>query len=395
MNKYIVSAICGCLFFVNGFSQDRNIEELLNEIEQNNTELKGYESFIESQQLENRSNNNLPDPQLSGYYLPFGDNATGDYTEYEISQSFEFPTVYAARGKWNDLKSTQLQRSYAKKRQEILLSAKELLIEIAFLQKQKAIETERKIQSKQVFDQIQVLFDKEQIGILDLNKAKIAWIQEQFVVEQIESEIQILLSKLKTLNGGKAIEDGLEAGISLRIEVGKEVGLWQEKLAKDPAVQELKAAETASLQKVTLERNKVLPNIALGYNYQGVSSSNYSGFYGGISIPLWNSKNKVKAAQANYDYQQSNTLLITTSLYTQFQETYNRYELMLEKYNEYRTTMENLNSEDLLFKAYMLGEYSFMDYYVELQFYRNALDKMLQMEKELELLKAQLLKHQL
>lgn len=395
MNKHIVSAICGCLFFVHGFSQDKNIEEVLNEIEQNNTELKGYKSFIESQQLENRSNNNLPDPQLSGYYMPFGDNATGDYTEYEISQSFEFPTVYGARSKWNDLKSTQLQTSYAKKRQEILLSAKELLIEIAFSQNQKAIETERKTQSKQVFDQIQELFNKEQIGILDLNKAKIAWIQEQFVVQQIESEIQILLSKLKTLNGGKAIDDSLEAGISLPIEVGKEEGLWQEKIAKDPALQELKAAETASLQKVTLERNKVLPNIALGYNYQGVSISNYSGFYGGISIPLWSSKNKVKAAQANYDYQQSNTLLITTSLYAQFQETYNRYELMLEKYNEYRTTMDNLKSEDLLFKAYMLGEYSFMDYYLELQFYRNALDKMLQMEKELELLQAQLLKHQL
>lgn len=395
MNKHIVSAICGCLFFVHGFSQDKNIEEVLNEIEQNNTELKGYKSFIESQQLENRSNNNLPDPKLSGYYMPFGDNATGDYTEYEISQSFEFPTVYGARRKWNDLKSTQLQTSYAKKRQEILLSAKELLIEIAFSQKQKAIETERKTQSKQVFDQIQELFNKEQIGILDLNKAKIAWIQEQFVVQQIESEIQILLSKLKTLNGGKAIDDSLEAGISLPIEVGREEGLWQEKIANDPALQELKAAETASLQKVTLERNKVLPNIALGYNYQGVSISNYSGFYGGISIPLWSSKNKVKAAQANYDYQQSNTLLITTSLYAQFQETYNRYELMLEKYNEYRTTMDNLKSEDLLFKAYMLGEYSFMDYYVELQFYRNALDEMLQMEKELELLQAQLLKHQL
>jgi hypothetical protein len=57
--------------------------------------------------------------------------------------------------------------------------------------------------------------------------------------------------------------------------------------------------------------------------------------------------------------------------------------------------MGNLESEDLLFKAYMLGEYSFMDYYVELQFYRNASDKMLQMEKELQLLQAQLLKHQL
>ena len=394
MNKHIVSAICGCLFFVSGFSQDKNIEQLLNEIEQNNTELKGYQSFIESQQLENRSNNNLPDPQLSGFYLPFGDNDTGDYTEYQLSQSFEFPTVYAARGKWNESKSQQLASAYANKRQEVLLKAKNTLLELAYLQKQKTVEAERKTQSKQVFDQIQKLFDTEQVGILDLNKAKIAWIQEQFAVEQIETEIQILLSKLKTLNGGNEIS-GISTGLALPIEVGAEESLWQEKLSNDPLLQELKAIETSSLQKVKLEKNKVLPNVALGYNYQGVSGSHYSGFYGGVSIPLWNSKNKVKAAEANYEYQQSNTQVISTSLYTQFQETYNRYELMLKKYNEYQTTMGNLESEDLLFKAYMLGEYSFMDYYVELQFYRNASDKMLQMEKELQLLQAQLLKHQL
>jgi cobalt-zinc-cadmium efflux system outer membrane protein len=379
---------------MNGFSQTKNIEELLNDIEQNNTELKGYQSFIESQQLENRSNNNLPDPQLSGYYLPFGDNSTGDYTEYQISQSFEFPTVYAARGKWNESKSQQLESAYANKRQEVLLKAKNTLIELAFLQKQKLIETERKTQSKQVFDQIQKLFDAEQVGILDLNKAKIAWIQEQFVVEHIESESQILLSQLKTLNGGNAI-DGISTGILLPIEVGTVESLWQEKVANDPLLQELKTNEASSLQKIRLEKTKVLPNVALGYNYQGVSGSNYSGFYGGVSIPLWSSKNKVKAAEANYEYQQSNTEVITNSLYTQFQETYNRYELMLEKYNEYQTTMGNLNSDQLLFKAYMLGEYSFMDYYVELQFYRNASDKMLQMEKELQMLQAQLLKHQL
>lgn len=394
MNKYIVSAIFGCLFFVNAFSQDKNIGELLNQIEQHSTELKGYQLFIESQQLENKSNNNLPDLQLSGFYLPFGDNTTGDYTEYQISQSFEFPSVYGVRGKWNKSKSEQLSSAYSTKRQEVLLQAKGILLELTFLQKQKVIETERRTQSKHVFDQIQELFDKEQIGILDLNKAKIAWIQEQFIVQQIDSDIHIQLSKLKTLHGGNPI-DGVSLQIVLPAEIGTIEDIWQEKLTMDPRLQELKANEEASLQKIKLEKNKMLPNLALGYNYQGVRGSNYSGFYGGVSIPLWSSKNKVKSAEANYEYQQSNTQVITTSLYAQFLETYNRYELMLTKFNEYQTTMGNLESEDLLFKAYMLGEYSFMDYYVELQFYRNASDKMLQMEKELQLLQAHLLKHQL
>ena len=227
-----------------------------------------------------------------------------------------------------------------------------------------------------------------------MNKAKIAWIQEQFVVEQIDSDIQILISKLNILNGDKPL-DVLSTETLISTEIGSIENLWKEKLSKDPSLQELNINENTSLQKVKLEKNKILPNVAIGYNYQGVNGNNSSGFYGGLSIPLWSNKNKVKAAQANYEYQQSNTQVITTSLYSQFQEIFSGYQLMRSKFNEYQSTMGNLESEDLLFKAYMLGEYSFMDYYVELKFHRNASDKMLQMEKELQLLQAQLLKHQL
>jgi cobalt-zinc-cadmium efflux system outer membrane protein len=202
------------------------------------------------------------------------------------------------------------------------------------------------------------------------------------------------MSKLNTLNGDKPL-DGLSTETIISTEVESIENVWKEKLVNDPFLKELNANENASLQKVKLEKNKILPNVALGYNYQGVNGTNYSGFYGGLSIPLWNSKNKVKAAQANYEYQQSNTQVATAILYSQFQETFNRYQLMRSKFNEYQSTMGNLESEDLLFKAYMLGEYSFMDYYVELQFYRNASDQMLQMDKELQLLQSQLLKHQL
>ncbi|MEO2053364.1 TolC family protein [Flagellimonas marinaquae] len=394
MNTYIVSAICGCLFYVVGFSQDKNIGELLNEIEQNNIELKAYQSLIDGQKLQNKSGNNLPDPQLSGYYLPFGDHQTDDYTEFEISQSFEFPSVYAARNKWNNLKAEQLQAAYGEKRQEILLKAKKWLIDFFILQKRKTIEDERKKQSQEVYEQMQELFNREQVGILDLNKAKVAWIQEQFVVEQLEAEIQNQKTALQALNGNQPLGlDNLQFNIPFQIQTVAD--LWNEKLAKDPKLLELKAYEAAAQQNVQLEKNKLLPDLSLGYNYQGVNGNNYSGVYGGLTIPLWNSKNRVKAAQANYEYQQSNTQVEQQMLYAKLQQEYNQYQLLLNKYTEYQDTIETLNSEDLLFKAYSLGEYSFLEYYMEVQFYRDATDRMLQMEKQLQLLQAQLLIHQL
>lgn len=394
MNIKIVCAIGACLFVGKAYSQAKTVDELLNQIEQNNTELKAYQSYIDGQNLQNKSGNNLPDPQLSGYYLPFGDHQSNDYTEFEISQSFEFPTVYAARSKWNNLKAEQLLAVFTKKRQDVLLEAKEGLINLYILQKQKSMEANRKLQSQRVYEQMQKLFNKEQVGILDLNKAKVAWIQEQFVIEQLQVEIQNQLTGLQRLNGGQSLDfENLELNMPFRLQTVET--LWSEKLAKDPNLLELQANEASALQNVKLEKNKTLPNLALGYNYQGVNGDNYSGVYGGLSIPLWNSKNKVKAARANYEYQQSSSQVAKQLLYAQLQQEYNQYLLLFDKYTEYQKTIGNLNSEELLFKAYSLGEYSFLEYYMESQFYRDATDNMLLMEKQLQLLQAQLLIHQL
>jgi len=110
---------------------------------------------------------------------------------------------------------------------------------------------------------------------------------------------------------------------------------------------------------------------------------------------LWSGRNKVKAAKSAYKFRQSQTKAVLTTEYTTFQKRYSRYQLLLKKYREYQKTMESLDSESLLFNAFKLGELSFMDYYVELKFYRDAIDKMLQMERELYQLRSELLKHQL
>jgi outer membrane protein TolC len=394
MNKNIVVTLLGCFFLLNNYAQNNEIELLLKEIEQNNSKLKAYKLHVESRQFEYKSENNLPDPQFSSYYLPYGSNNTVEYTEFQIAQSIEFPSVYAARGKWNDLRKIQLDNDFAKVRQEVLLSAKNYTIELVLLQEKKVLEIVRRDQSEKIYQQLLQLFNKEQIGILDLNKAKIAWIQKQFVVDQMESNIQMIVASLEKLNGNKPIvlKTTLLEDHVLSADLEK---IWSVKLEKDPWLKELKVNVEASLQKVQLEKNKVWPNLTAGYNYQGISNDNYAGFFGGISIPLWNSNHKVKAAKANYQFQQSNTVDETTRYYLEFQQQFNRYQLLLKKYEEYRKTLDTLNSETLLYKAYDLGELSFINYYQELQFYRDAYDNMLQMKKEIHLLKSDLLKHQL
>jgi outer membrane protein TolC len=377
-----------------GLSQTNQTDQVLRAIEQNNKELKTFQSLMESRSLEYKASNNLPDPQASAFYLPFGEHATGDYSEFQVSQSFEFPTVYAARGNWIDKQEQQLELEYARMRQEVLLPAKKYCFELISLAIRKEIVQQRMQQARQVLAQVQVLFDNEQVGILQLNKAKIAWMQDQFQTEQIEIERSNLLISLQRLNGGQVIVFDQKV-FTTDLKLGNADSLWQQKKAADPEIVASVGQEDVSLQQIKVEKNKLLPNLTAGFNYQGVMGSNYSGLYGGISIPIWSGKNKVKAAEAKYQYQQSKTEAVTTALYSTFLEQYNQYDLIFRKYQEYQSTLEGLNSERLLLEAYQLGEISFMDYYIELQFYRQAYDQMLQMEKELNLLKAEILKHQL
>jgi len=370
------------------------VDQVLEQISKNNRQIKAYQSFMSSRNLANKSENNLQDPQISAFYLPFGEHETDDYYEYQVSQRFEFPTVYGARSKRIEKQEVLLELEYESLRQEVLLDAKKQLLELQVLQNRKELEQKRVEQAKEVYDQIQRLFEAEQIGILELNKAKVAWIQEQFEIEQLEIRIESVLRDLQKLNGGEAIEVG-QLQISEETQLLSQEAIWQEKLSADPEVKALQAQTELAEQQVKLEKNKVLPDLSLGYNYQGVSSSNYSGFLGGISIPLWNSNNKVKAAQERYEYEQSNSDFVQAELYTAFVEKFQRYQLLNEKFLEYQETFQDLNSEELLFKAYELGELSFLDYYREVEFYRQAYNRMLEMEKELLQLKAELLKHQL
>ena len=394
MYKMIVSAIGICLISIAAYAQNSNIDQLLSQIEENNKQLQAYSSFMESKHLKLKSGNNLPDPEAGIYYLPWGDNSAGNYTEMEISQSFEFPTVYGARKELIGKEQEKMQLEYDALRQEILLKAKKHILEVMYLNKKMAAEQQRIQQAKQVYKQIQEMYKKKEVGVLEVNKAKVSWMQEHFKMQNLKNRKKNLLILLKKLNGGNEVSVSTPE-FTNNLAIASIDSLWQKKKQKDPTITVLKQKEQVARQEIEVSKNKTLPDLTAGFNYQGSATSSFSGIYGGISIPLWNSKNKVKAAKAQYQYQQeySNTKMMDT--YADFQEKYNNYEVLLDKYSEYQSTMQGLKSAELLLEAYELGEISFIEYYMELQFFRQAYDSMLKVENQLRQIKAEILKHQL
>ena len=107
--KQIMTISAALLFLTIGEVQAQNgIEQVLKNIETNNKELQANEQLITSQKLEAKTDNNLPDPTLSYAHLWGAKDKSETIGELVVSQSFDFPSLYATRNKLNRLKAGTL-----------------------------------------------------------------------------------------------------------------------------------------------------------------------------------------------------------------------------------------------------------------------------------------------
>lgn len=140
----ISSFAATALFTLTGGVQAQNsIEQVLKNIETNNKELQANAQLITSQKLESKTDNNLPDPTLSYAHLWGAKDKNETIGELVVSQSFDFPSLYATRNKLNRLKAGAYDSQADVFRQDKLLQAKEVCLDIIMLRQQKQILEER------------------------------------------------------------------------------------------------------------------------------------------------------------------------------------------------------------------------------------------------------------
>lgn len=390
-----ISVLILAIFWTVGLNaQIASIDHVLKEIENNNKELKAKALLLESKREEVKSGNNFQDPDLVGFYLPFGEHFGPDYYEFQISQTFDFPSVYGARGNLIDKKLERLEEEYKMDRQAVLLKAKHLCQEIIYLNKRMEVEERRMDQARKQFAYQDSAYKAEQTGVLELNKAKVSLLQQEFKLRKVENQKFIVQGQLNVLNGGKELNfDATEyTGILELIDLEL---LWQEKLENDPEFILLSKAEALARQQLSLSKNMSLPKLTAGYNYQGIEGSNYHGIYAGLSIPLWSNNHLIKSARLNLKYNEEFRDSKTAREYNQFKSSYDQYNLELSRYRDYQSTLFALNTEEMKQQIYRSGEMTYVMYYLELQFYRDAQDEMMEMELFLHQKQAELLKHQL
>lgn len=364
-------------------------DAVLSQIEVNSSTLKALRQQMEAQKLANRTGIFLSNPEVEFNYLWGNPSAIGNRTDFAVSQSFDFPTAYGHRYQLSKLENSHAELAYQAERINLLLRAKQVCIELVYcnaLAKEYAV---RWAHAEQIARVYSTRLDAGEANMLESNKAKMNLTAVQNEAARIETERMVLMSELRQLNGGQPI-DFTQSSCLGAVLPGNFDDWYSQTEAKSPTLRYVSAQIGISQEQIKLNRAEGFPKFSAGYMSEKVVGERFQGVSVGISIPLWENKNRVKQARAQMIASQSMLADSKVQFYNRLQALFIKASNLQQSAAKYRQALADFNNEALLKKALDAGEISLLTYLMEIAYYYDAVNNLLETEKDFELAVAEL-----
>lgn len=380
------------VFGFNLFAQN-TIDNVLTEVEKNNTTLAAYRKSIDAEKIRNKTGLTPYDPEVEFNYLWGNPSAIGNRIDFSIKQSFDFPSVYYYKSQISDLKNEQSELEYKKLRNEVLFQTRVVCVKLTYFNALKIELKKRHANAMKVADAYKTKYNTGDVGILEYNKAQINLLNVAKEIEKIEIERNALLLELKTLNGGNSINFN-DSLFSLQT-IPADFEQWFTSVeTNNPILELMKQEITISEKQVKLNIANSLPKVYVGFMSEKVVGQQFQGVNVGITIPLWENKNTVKYANARAIAMQSVEADAKLQFYNSMKALHTKVIALQNNVNDYRIKLAMYSNKELLEKAFSIGEISLTEYVYELSLYYDSIYKLLEMEMNLYLAIAELNKYQ-
>ena len=389
--KYITPIIM--LFLCQSTFGQTELEKVLGSITNNNKSILAYKQLMEAKTTSYKTGLTLSNPTVEYDYMQ-GNTGGSSQTDITALQSFDFPTSYIRKkqlSKLNITKLAVLQKDYI---QEVLLEAKLQYVQLIYLNKHKAQLSTRKDNATAVAQASQIKFDAGVTNELDLNKSKINLITAQNQLQEATREITLVSQKLSELNGGNMLTTNATS-YPINDSIGSLEDIMSEAIKGDYHLQVIQQDEIISKKQAQVNKALAMPKLEGGYRYQSILGQAYSGFHAGISIPLFENKNKIKTANQQVKYFNLQAESHKNEHHIELESLYEKASSLRKNKDAYQKLLGSMNSYDLLKLAFDAGEISSIEYFMELNYYYDANDDLLILEREYNLTLAQLMKYKL
>ncbi|MFV0581484.1 MAG: TolC family protein [Parabacteroides gordonii] len=376
-------------------SGQNSIDEVLRSIEANNKELQANGQLTVSKKLEAKLDNNLPDPSVS-YVHQYGNReGMGIQGELVASQSFDFPSVYVQKNKLAKSKAASYDRQGAEFRQQILLQAKELCLDLVLLNQQKALLDQRRQNAEQLSELYATRLQSGDANILETNKINLELLNAKTEARMNEATRIAKLQELATLNGGIAI-DFTDTTYTPVKELLSFEELRSEAVTSNPQLLTLKSEQIAAQRQLSVNKSKGLPGFELGYRLNtATGGERFNGFLVGVTIPLFSNRNNVRQAKAQSLYTDLQLESTTSTVESELRQLYNQSLALRTSMDEYNAVLKSQNNLALLNKAIQTGQISMIEYFVDVTTLYQSMQNYMQLQNEYQKVMAQLYKYKL
>lgn len=391
MKKYILSGVTLILMQLTLLAQN-SVDELLMQIEQNNSTLAAYRKSIDAEKIANKTGLTLPDPEVEFGYLWSNPSVLGKRTDFSVHQSFDFPTAYTYRKRISGMKNEQSEMEYRRMRNEIMAEARLLMVDLHYHNQLHALLSEREAEAEQLAKAYKARFDAGEVSILEHNKAALNLLNSSKAVERNRIEQEACYVDLLRLNGGAAIDSQ-----QIRFDaepLPTDFNNWYEQVEmNNPMLQWLKQEISIRENEQKLARANALPKLHTGYLSEKLVGEHFYGVNVGITIPLWENKNRVKQARAESEAAAEIQSDAQWQFYNEMKRLHAKALSLQSSLSDYRNSLNEVSNKNLLQKALDKGQISLVEYLLELTLYYDSVDRILDTEKELNETLAELKKY--
>jgi len=387
MKRYIITLSLALSFSTLALAQS-TIDSVLAGIERNNTALQAARKQSDADKFANNTGNYLSNPEVEFAYLIANHSDPGNRTDFSIKQSFDFPTSYRYRSQIASMKNCQSEFGYQRTRREILLQAKFICADIVYYNALSAELKRRQNVAETIVQSVQLQFDKGDVSIINLHKAQLNLLNIGANLEATEIERSSLSSQLAALNGGEAVAVPDTALTALVIA---DFEMWYATAEQsNPVLQWIRQEVAIAEKSESLSRAQSLPKFSAGYMGEYSGDTKYQGLSVGVTIPLWENKNTVRAAKASSLATQATEADARLQFYNSLSALHAKVAKLQVSADDYRANLSELDNTKLLKTALGRGQISLGEYIVENSIYYESFSQLLDMERSLNRAAAEL-----
>lgn len=391
MNKYLAGLIVSCC--ISGGLQAQTFDSYIDQILASNPDLLSARAAAASELYEARSENALDDPEIE-LSRQWAKGDSENKFEISVSQSFDWPGVYAARSKALKSQSRAMDYLNLSKELDARLEAKTLLLDIIYNKKQIKCLSEQFEAINRLVEKYTTGVERGELSRMDLMKLKIERIRISNSLDDAKLQSAVLKQSLSALAGGNSCDDIIAAMNEYPEEVILSVDDYDRILTEaDPQGKYNALMAQSQRDIVKAESRKRLPSLSLGYIHSREDGDIFNGMSVGVSLPFFSAKNKVKAARAletSMQYEQQ-----TIALQRKATMESNRIKTvdLFRRMNEMQSVFKNSDATSMLVKALEGGQISVLEYLNEVQYYLEARSELLTLEYEYQVAAANLNKY--